>query len=185
MTILSTLAAASHGPAVLSVARGPKTDFQPSFDGHGWLVVINLAGMTAMFVLATMFIYSAGHAIWRNRAADGRRHPVTIWRLSLACFAFGIAVRCGGEAMSIWNWDPRDPAGTAQFLVLKRFLDPIALLSGAAGLCLSYLSARGMVESLRRRPFPIHMWASLPMLKRPIAIFFLSLVAAIGVVSTR
>lgn len=171
--------------AAQAVANGPMTLAPPSFDGHGWLVVINLAGMTAVFVVAAMFAVDAFRGWWRNRGRDRWMHPVTIWRSAGFCFAVAIVIRCGGEAISLWNWDPRDPAVTAWYLTLKRFLDPFALAFGVTGLGLLYLSSRGMVAQLRRRPFPIDMWASLPMLKRPAAIGMLSLIAAIGVVSTR
>ncbi|MGA1799766.1 hypothetical protein VH567_13415 [Sphingomonas sp. 4RDLI-65] len=74
---------------------------------------------------------------------------------------------------------------TGWYLTLKCFINPFALLFGVTGLGMLYLSSRGMVARLRRRPFPIDIWASLPMLKRPAAIGLLSLIAAIGVVSTR
>jgi hypothetical protein len=171
--------------AAQAVAAGPATLAPPSFDGHGWLVVVNLAGMTAVFVLATMFAVDALLAWRRNRLRDLPTHPVSIWRIAGFCFAVGIAIRSGAEGLVLWNWNAADPVGTGWWTTLKRFLDPVALLFGTAGLGLLYLSARGMVEHLRKRPFPIDMWASLPMLKRPAAILLLSLIAAIGVVSTR
>jgi len=171
--------------AAQAVANGPMTLAPPSFDGHGWLVVVNLAGMTAVCVVAAMFAVDALFAWRRNRGQDLWNHPVTIWRVAGFCFACAIVIRCGGEAVSLWNWNPRDPAATGWFLTLKRFMDPFALLFGVTGLGMLYLSSRGMVAQLRRRPFPIDMWASLPMLKRPAAIGILSLIAAIGVVSTR
>ena len=171
--------------AAQAVAKGPATLAPPSFDGHGWLVVINLAGMTFACIVAIMFAYDAVQAILRNRGRDMKNHPVSIWRRAGLCFAAGIAIRTGVAAVCLWNWDPRDPTGTAWFLTLQRFVDPIALACGLAGLCILYLSAPGMVAQLRRRPFPIAMWASLPMLRRPAAIALLSLIAAVGVVSTR
>ncbi|WP_203310507.1 hypothetical protein [Sphingomonas beigongshangi] len=171
--------------AAQAVAKGPMTAAPPSFDGHGWLVVINLAGMTFACIVAFMFAYDALSAMRRNRGRDLPNHPVTIWRRAGLCFAAGIGIRTLFAAVALWNWDPRDPAGTGWFLTLQRFGDPVALAFGLAGLTLLYLSAPGMVAHLRRKPFPIAMWASLPMLRRPAAIALLSFIAAVGVVSTR
>lgn len=171
--------------AAKAVADGPATLAPPSFDGHGWLVVINLAVMTAVCVLALMFFVDAVRAIRRNWGKDLVTHPVTIWRIAGMFFAMGLAIRCGAEALSLWNWDPRDPLATGWWLVAKRFADPVAAVCGATGLGVLYLSARGMVVQLRQQPFPVDMWSSLPMLKRPGWIIAVWLVAAIGVVSTR
>lgn len=171
--------------ATASVAQGPLTVAPPSFDGHGWLVVINLAVMTAACVLAAMMAIDLVRHIWGRRHRDRVTHPVTIWRSTAVCFAIGIALRAGAEAAVLWNWNPLDPASTASFLIAKRLVDPIAMAFGLAGLALTYLSARGVVEQLRKRPFPINMWANLPMLKRPAAIVAIWMVASIGVVVTR
>lgn len=171
--------------AAQAVAKGPMTAAPPSFDGHGWLVVLNLAAATFATVIAIMFAVDAIRAIHRNWGKDLRNHPVTIWRWAGLCFAMGIAITRGASAMALWNWDPRNPTGTGWFLTLQRFLDLPAMCFGVAGLGILYLTSRGMVPQLRRRPLPIQLWASLPMLRRPAGIALLSLIAAIGVVSTR
>ncbi len=171
--------------AAKAVAEGPPTLAPPSFDGHGWLVVLNLAVMTFATVVAVMFAVDAVRAWWRNRKTDLPSHPVSIWRLAGFCFAMGIVLTRGSDAIVLWNWDPDDPVATGWYLTLQRFVDPLAMIFGLSGLAILYLSARGMVWSLRRRPFPIDMWASVPMLRRPACIALLSLIAAIGVVSTR
>lgn len=171
--------------AAQAVAGGPMTAAPPSFDGHGWLVVLNLAAATFATVIAIMFVVDAVRGIVRNWGKDLRNHPVTIWRWAGLCFALGIAITRGGSAMALWNWDPRNPTGTGWFLTLQRFLDLPAMCFGVAGLGILYLTSRGMVPQLRRRPLPIQLWASLPMLRRPAGIALLSLIAAIGMVSTR
>ncbi|WP_230769543.1 hypothetical protein [Sphingomonas sp. Leaf4] len=171
--------------AARAVADGPATVAPPSFDGHGWLVVINLAMMTAAFVLATMMVVDLIRHVWRRRRTDRRSHPVTLWRLTILCFAVGIAVRSMGAAAVLWGWNPLQPGETATLLLLQRLLDPIALAAGLTGLALAYVSAPGMVWQLRRRPFPIDFWTALPLLKRPAIIVALSAIAAIGVVVTR
>lgn len=173
------------GLAAEAVASGPATVAPPSFDGHGWLVVLNLAIMTAACVLATMMVVDLARRAWARRREDRVSHPVTIWRLTILCFASGIALRSGAEAVTLWGWDPLDPVGTGASLFAKRLVDPIAMLFGLTGLTLSYLSARGIVWQLRKRPFPIDFWASLPMLRGPTWIILLCAIAATGVVVTR
>jgi hypothetical protein len=166
--------------AVRAVASAP-----PSFDGQGWLFVINLWTFTAGFYLTLMFVAWQGWHIWRNRGRDGPRDPVTIWRVTLLLMAAGLCLRCGGEAFNLWAWDPRMPEQSTRALTFKRFVDPFALTFGMAGLTIGALSARGLVEQLRKRPFPIDVWASLPMLRRPAAVVALTLCASIGVVTFR
>ncbi len=175
----------ASGFAARAVASGPATVAPPSFDGHGWLVVINLAMMTAAFVLATMMVVDLIRHVWLRRRTDLRSHPVTVWRLTLLCFAFGIALRSMGAAAVLWGWNPLQPGETATLLLLQRLLDPIALAAGLLGLALAYVSAPGIVKQLRDKPFPVDFWTKLPVLKRPAIIVALSAIAAVGVVMTR
>lgn len=171
--------------AAESVANGPRSAAPPSFDGHGWLVVVNLAFMTTSFVVYTMIAVNMAASIWRNRDQDSWHHPVTIWRAIGMLFGIAGFFRFGLGAAVLWGWNPDTPRDTALLLTLQRVFDPLAALLCVVAIGLFKVSERGMVEQLRRRPFPLDMWASLPMLKGPAMIALLSLIAAIGVVSTR
>ena len=175
----------SNTLAPLAVAEGPATAAPPSFAGQGWLVVINLAFFTAAAIIAAMLAWDQAKHIWRNRKRDFRGHPVTVWRLTGLCGFIAVALRSGVAAATLWRWNPADPGGNAWALMTQRFVDPIALAFAMAAMVLFTLSARGMVEQLRREPLVVNMWLSLPMLKRPAHILVLSLIAAIGVVSLR
>lgn len=171
--------------AELAIAMGPGSPAPPSFDGHGWLVVANLAVFTAMFVIATMFAADQVKMLWRNRKRDTWAHPVTIWRLLGLCLFLHGTLRYGTGAAVLWIWNPVDPESTAAALTMQRFIDPLAALFGLAAMCLFTLSAKGLVAQLRREPLEVDIWLSLPMLRRPALIAVASLVAAIGVVSLR
>ncbi len=171
--------------AAKAVAAGPATVAPPSFDGQGWLVVVNLALMTAAFVLAIMMAVDMARHIWRCRHSDMPRHPVTVWRVMVLCFSVGICLRSGAAAMVLWGWDPVRPGATGALLLMQRMIDPVAVAFGLTGLAIAYLSSPGVVHQLRRRPLPFDLWKTLPMLWRPAAIVALSLVAAVGVVATR
>ena len=171
--------------AARSVAEGPHTLAPPSFDGHGWLVVINLALMTAATVLALMVVVKLVGDQWRHHHRDPWKSPASIYRLIGVLFSAGITLRCGAEAICLWGWNPADPATTGQYLMLKRLVDPFAVLCGLSCLVVYILSEPGMIEQQRKVPWPINMWLSLPMVRRMIWIVALSLIAAIGVVSTR
>ncbi|KQN92223.1 hypothetical protein ASE90_01685 [Sphingomonas sp. Leaf67] len=149
------------------------------------MVVINLAVMTAALVLATMMAVDLIGHIWRRRNLDKLRHPVTVWRGMVLCFATGIALRSGAAALVLWGWNPLRPADTGALLMLQRLIDPVAVTFGLSGLALAYMAAPGMVMQLRRRPHPVDFWTALPLLKRPAWIVLLSLLAALGVVATR
>lgn len=178
-------AARAAGYAVKAVADGPATVAPPSFDGQGWLVVLNLAVMSAAFVLATMMAVDLVRHMWRRRRVDRRRHPVTVWRCMVLCFAAGMALRSFGAAAVLWGWNPVKAGETAALLVMQRWIDPIAVTFGLCGLAVAYLSAPGMVKQLRRRPHPVDFWTKLPLLWRPAAIVALAFGAALGVVATR
>lgn len=171
--------------AAEAIASGPMTPAPPSFDGHGWLVVINLAVFTAAFVIAAGFAWEQVKALWRNRRRDTRGHPVTIWRWMGFCMFTAATLRSGAAAWATWRWSPDDPVGTAAALTMQRFVDPVAMAFGLTAMGLFMLSARGMVAQLRREPLEVDMWLSLPMLKRPALIALASLAAAAGVVSLR
>ena len=167
------------------MVRSAGTALPTSFDGDGRLFGLNLFGMTAFTCLGLMLAGSMAGAIWRNRAHDRPRHPVTIWRAAWAMAGGAVFLRCGTEATNLWAWDPADPVTTARVLMAKRWIDPVALVVAGGWMVLVILANAAMQEQLRKQPFPVNMWASLPSLVRPAAVVALSLVAAVGVAWTR
>lgn len=175
----------SNSLAAVAVAQGPQTAAQPAFEGHGWLVVANLTVFTAGFYLLVALTVWLLSEMWRYRRVDGWHEPVTIYRRIGLAWAIGFALRCFGEAYSIWAWNPADPAATAMALHLKRLLDPVSAGFGLAGIAQFVLALPGMKPQLRKRPFPLDMWATLPMLKRPALVVLLCFAGAVGVTLTR
>lgn len=167
------------------MVRSAGTALPTSFDGDGQLYGLNLFLMTAFMCLGLMMAGRMARAIWCNRHRDRLRHPVTIWRAAWGLAGLAAFLRCGTEAMNLWAWNPADPVTTARVLMAKRWIDPAALVVAACWMVLVILADAGMEEQLRKQPFPLNMWASLPSLKRPAAIVLLSLVAAVGVALTR
>lgn len=166
------------------IATNP-TAAAPSFNGRGWLVVINLTVFTAGTYLMAMLLGWLVGQVWKYRHVDQWSEPVSIYRRIGVCWSLGFMLRCGAEAFSLWAWDPASPGATATAMEAKRFVDPIAFAVGMAGMAQFALALRGMVPQLRKRPFPIDMWANRAMLKRPLIVVALCLIAAIGVVSLR
>jgi hypothetical protein len=175
---------ASHSVAARMV-RAVGSSMPSSFDGDGQLFGLNLFLMTAFMCLGALIAARMARALWVNRSGDHRRDPVTIWRLAWLLAGVAVFLRCGTEAMTLWAWNPADAGTTARVLMAKRWIDPVALLFAGSWMVLVTLSNAGMTEQLTRRPYPVHLWASLPTLKRPAAIVLLSLIAAIGVTVTR
>lgn len=171
--------------AARMVADGPPTLAPPSFEGMGWLVAINMGIMTIAFLGGAMVVAKLVGDWVRHRQDDPWPSPAAIYRLVGILFAAGITVRCGAEALALWGWDTRDPASTAFYLTLKRFLDPIAVMFGLSGLATYVLSEPGMIEQQRKDPWPINMWLAWPMVQRMLWLGGLTFIAAIGVVSTR
>lgn len=173
--------------AAQAVANGPMSAAPPSFDGHGWLVVTNIAGMTTCTLIAVMVILLLWSDSWRYRQKE-RESGMTaarVWRRIGLLYATGVALRSGTAAWVLWRWDPRDPAGTGSALLLQRLLDPAALGCAVIGLGLFVISLPGMLEKLRRSPPPVKMWQPRPMMWRIAGCATLSFIAAVGVVSTR
>ncbi len=96
-----------------------------------------------------------------------------------------MAIRFGPAAMVLWGWNPEQAHTTGWLLTFQRFTDPIAFTLGLLALALFEISGRSMAAHLRKEPLPTRLWASRNQLKRPACITLLSLIAAIGVVSTR
>lgn len=179
---------ASHdaaGSLAARMVRTAGTVLPTSFDDDGRLFGLNLFLMTAFMCLGLLMAGRMARAIWLNRACDGPRHPVTVWRLAWMMAGAATFLRCGAEAANLWAWNPHDPVTTARVLMAKRWIDPAALACAAGWMLLVILSCAAMEAHLSRRPYPINMWASLPTLKRPAAVILLSLFAAVGVAWTR
>ncbi|MCU6454359.1 hypothetical protein LPN01_09730 [Sphingomonas sp. A2-49] len=171
--------------AAQAVAHGPQTIAQPSFNGMGWLVVINLACMTIATMVGVMVLVKLIGDWLKHRREDTWLSPAGIYRTLGILFAAGITIRCGAEALTLWGWDPRDPVATGTYNTVKRLFDPFAVACGLSGLLLYICSEPGMVEQQRKVPFPVDMWLAWPMVKRMLQLGLLTFVAAIGVVSTR
>ena len=171
--------------AAQAVAEGPQTLAPPSFNGMGWLVVVNLAVMTIATLIGIMVIVKLVGDWVKHRRKDVWLSPASIYRLLGILFAAGITIRCGAEAVSLWGWNPHDPVATGIYLTAKRMFDPIAVSCGIAGLMVYILSEPGMIEQQRKIPFPVDMWLAWPMVKRMLWLAALAFVAALGVVSTR
>lgn len=167
------------------MVRASGSAIPTSFNNDGALFGLNLFLMTAFMCLGLMLAGRMARAMRRDREQDELLHPISIWRL--AWFFAGVAafLRCGTEAMNLWAWSPADPVTTARVLMAKRWIDPVALSLAAVWMLLVTLASPGMEQQLRKRPFPIDMWASLPALRRPAAVVLLSLVAAVGMAVTR
>ena len=166
---------------VATVASGMPT----SFNGDGGLFGVNLFLMTAFMCLGAMMAGRMARAVWLNRETDRWSHPVTVWRVAWLLAGLAAFLRCGTEAMNLWAWNPADVRTTARVLMAKRWIDPIALLLAAGWMGLVLLSDAGMTAQLSRQPYPVPFWASVPSLKRPLAIMLVSLIAAVGVAVTR
>lgn len=171
--------------AAQAVASGPGTVAPPSFDGHGWLVALNMGAMTAATAIGGMVIGLLIADALKNRSRDRGWTPARLWRITLLLFAAGITLRCGAEAVTLWGWNPREPDATARFLLVKRLIDPIAVSCGLTGIALAVLTFPGIFEQLRKEPLPVKVWQAWPVVRRMLVVGALSLVAAIGVVSTR
>lgn len=175
----------ASGSLAARMVRAVGSSLPTSFNGDGGLFGLNLFGMTAFMCLGALMAGRMARALWRNRRDDHHRDPVTIWRVAWLLAGAAVTLRCGTEAMNLWAWNPADVRTTARVLMAKRWIDPAALLLAGCWMVLVTLSDAGMTEQLTKRPYPVHLWASLPSLKRPLAIVLLSLVAAIGVTVTR
>ena len=167
------------------MVRASGSALPTSFGGDGQLFGLNLFLMTAFMCLGLMLAGSMARAIVAHRRVDRPRHPVTIWRAAWLLAGGATFLRCGAEAMNLWAWNPADPVTTARVLMAKRWIDPVALVLAGGWMVLVILANSAMEEQLRKQPFPVNMWASLPSLRRPAAVVLLSLVAAVGVAWTR
>jgi len=171
--------------AAQAVANGPRTIAQPSFEGMGWLVVINLAVMTIATLVGMMVVMKLAGDAWKHRRLDTWLSPAWIYRALGIIFACGITIRCGAEALTLWGYDARDPVTSGMYATIKRLFDPFAVTFGLSGLVLYVCSEPGMIEQQRKEPFAIDMWLAWPMIRRMLWLGFATFVAAIGVVSTR
>lgn len=171
--------------AAQAIAFGPRTLAPPSFEGHGWLVVINMMATTTASILAAMLAVKLIKDWWRHRPDDGWPTPTAIYRALGICGSLAVFIVCGMEALTLWGWNPRDPVGTAWYLTAQRLVAPFGRLFTFGWIGLYVLAEPAMIAHLRKQPFPLRMWPRLRLLYRPAMIALLALVASVGVVSTR
>ena len=167
------------------MVRSAGSALPTSFNNDGQLFGLNLFLMTAFTWLGLLLAGRMGRVMWRDRRQDILCHPISVWRAGWLLAGAALFLRCGIEAMNLWAWSPADPVTTARVLMAKRWIDPAALMLAAGWMLLVTLANAGMEEQLRKRPYPLNMWASLPALRRPLAVVVLSLIAAVGVAVTR
>lgn len=164
----------------------------PSFEGHDWLYVLNLfvflAGTEVCTMLCLKLLVDSIRCLLAPKDSpnhDAWRSPIQLHRRIGILWSGAFALRCFSEMQSLWRWGPLDLHGDGRGLALKRMLDPIAADIGYLALALFFLSLPGITEQLRKEPFPINMWTSLPLLKRPGGVILCCLGAAIAVVVFR
>lgn len=164
----------------------------PSFEGKDWLYVINLfifpLGMQMFGALCIKLLWdmiSCARAPVSSPDHDEWRSPIQVVRRTFILIAAGFCLRCFSETQSLWRWGALDPAGSGRNMALKRMLDPIAFGLGTAGVAVFFLSLPGLTAQLRKRPYPISMWTSLPLLKRPAGAVLCFIGAALAVVYFR
>lgn len=169
--------------AAQAVAQGPMSAAPPSFDGHGWLVVINLAIMTAAALICAQAVGRMALDLWR----DGRRRgPLVLLLRWMMLIAFaGMTIRTGVEALSLWGWNPHEPVQTGIYLFVKRALDPFGGGFYLIAACMFVMTQDALVTALQRPPFPVRLIAAVPKLRRPAILAGMSLIAATLVVSLR
>lgn len=119
--------------AAQAIAFGPRTLAPPSFEGHGWLVVVNMMATTTASILGAMLAVKLIKDWWRHRV-------------------------CGMEALTLWGWNPRDPVGTAWYLTAQRLVAPFGRLFTFGWIGLYVLAEPAMIAHLRKQPFPLRMW---------------------------
>jgi hypothetical protein len=149
------------------------------------LFAFNLFLMTAMFFLSLMLAYRQGSRIWCQRRYDHPLDPVSLYRLVTMMAATAATLRCGGEAMMLWGWNPADPDTTARVIMAKRWIDPIALSCGVLWMAIVVLGEPGLEYQLRKAPLPVDMWSRWPMLVRAGGVILLSLIMALAAVILR
>lgn len=185
MTYPIMLIDAANSFAVQAIERGPRTIAPPSFEGHGWLVVINIVMTTAPAILALMLAGKLVKDWYRHGAQDPWPTPTAIYRTLGIAGSLAVVIACGMEALTLWGYNPRDPEGTAWYLTAQRLVAPIGRAFTFSWIGLYVLAEPAMIEHLRKQPFPLRMWPRLRLLYRPAMIVLLALIAAVGVVSTR
>lgn len=182
---LATQVAGESQRAIAEAVVSQSGIAQPGFIGQGWLIALNLGEMTAGFFLCVMLAGYLALDGWRCRHRDPWGSPANIGRRIILAFALAGVLRFGGEAASLWGWDPSDPQATIAAAYAKRLLDPVAGASFLTGLGMAFLSGPTLLRQLRREPLPVDLWIALPQLGRAAAVVALCFVAAIGVVATR
>lgn len=178
--------------AAMAAAATPPPLAPPSFEGNDWLYVVNLfifpLGMQifgALFLKLCWDHWACLRAPVDSPNHDAWHSPIQVLRRTFIFISAGFALRCFSETQSLWRWYTLDPTGEGRNMALKRMLDPIAFGLGTAGVAIFFLSLPGLTEQLRKRPFPISMWTSLPLLKRPAGAVLCFFGAAVAVVVFR
>lgn len=171
--------------ATRAIEALPDTAAPPSFDGHGWLFLLNLWLMSAATLLMLRLLMWQAQDWWRWRRVDGLRSPAAVYRAIGMVVATAIMIRCGAEALVLWAWNPQDAVTTAWAQTAKRLMDPWAVTFGLSGVALFAAALPSMLTQLRRTPYPVPFLPARKHLAKPVLIIACTFVAAIGLVVTR
>lgn len=175
---------AANSLSAAMVANTP-TAAPPSFNNDPQLLLWNLFLMTAGLFLGVMMVGRQASRIWSQRRYDHPLDPVSLYRLITLLAGTALMIRCGAEAVSLWGWNPDDPALTARALMAKRMVDPVALAFGFTWMALVVLGEPGIEHQLRKAPLPVDMWSRWPVLGRALIVIALSFAAALVAVIFR
>lgn len=183
--MLAAIMSAGQSLAARAITEGPVTAVPPSFNDGESLYLFNLFLMTAATFLGAMMVGKQASRIWGQRSYDYPLEPVSLYRAITLCFAIGITLRCGAEAMFLWGWNPDDAVTSARVSMAKRWIDPIAVAFGCMGMAIVVLGEPGVEFQLRKAPLPVDMWSRWPVLARALAVVVLSFIAALAAVCLR
>jgi len=176
---------AANSLAAKVAAVSPPSLTPASFNNDQSLYMLNLFLMTAGFFLGVMMVGKQVNRIWSQRLFDHPLDPVTLYRLILTCAAAALTLRCGAEALYLWNWNSHEPATVARAVMAKRWIDPIAFGFALIWMTVSTLGEPGIEHQLRKAPLPVDMWSRWPALARALGVIIFSFIAAAAAVLLR
>jgi len=153
--------------------------FPASFDGDPVTFSFALFGLMVTACLSFAVLARLVHEL--QGYGFRLREPVGLARISVACLMLSFFIGTAPDALFLLTWREVSPETTALLLTIDRIGDSLVPVPFIGALSLMARGEPAIMFQLTRKPVPVDLWPTWPMVRRQLMIVGLVLIIAVGV----